>query len=344
MTVSIGVLTNPRSGKNRRNPGRVTELTRAVGRHGVVRKTGELAELPTILDEFLDLGCRYWVVDGGDGTLHWLLSMAHRRARDRGVEVPSIIPANGGSIDFVAHKVGIRGQAVEIVTELIAHLEAGREPAIVELDTLHVVGQAMGEGGTCMDQVGFASAIGGVAQRFFDKLYSRDKPIDAWAIIDVLARSSVGGVASTAPRPIRHFIMPGLQRYADEIFEPTRAKVDVDGQVLDFDSFSSLQVGSIDISLGGVVRTFRHAADAGVLHAQALSTNRLGVVANLPNIVMGTPILGRKVFDGPVSKICVEALPGTQLDPVVDGEVFLGQSRLEVSQGPKLRVPAVCCS
>jgi hypothetical protein len=321
----------------------LTELTRAVGRHGVVRQTQDLESLPEILDEFLDMGCRYWVVDGGDGTLHWLLSVGHRRARERGVEVPSIVPANGGSIDFVAHKVGIRGQAVEVIRALIDHLEGGRDPAIIELDTLHVVGEASREGGTAMDQVGFASAIGGVAQRFFDKLYQRDKPIDAWAIIDVLAKSSVGGVMSTAPRPIRHFIMPGLQRYADEIFEPTRARVDVDGKVLDFDSFASLQVGSIDISLGGVVRTFRHAADDGVLHAQALSTNRLGVVANLPNIVMGTPIRARKVFDGPVSKISVEALPGTQLDPVVDGEVFSGQSRIEVSQGPKLRVPAVCC-
>jgi hypothetical protein len=149
-------------------------------------------------------------------------------------------------------------------------------------------------------------------------------------------------MASSVPRPIRHFVMPELQRFADDIFEPTRARVDVDGKVLDFDSFSSLQVGSIDISLGGVVRTFRHARSDGVLHAQALSTTRLGVVANLPNIVMGTPILGRNVYDGPASTLRAEAIDGTSLDPVIDGELFFGLSALEVSQGPKLRVPAVC--
>lgn len=340
---TIGVLTNPRSGKNRRNRGRQAELNRAVGRHGVVRESGDLESLPEILGEFFDLGCRYWVVDGGDGTLHWLLSVAHRVARERGLTVPSIVPANGGSIDFVAHKVGIRGQAVEVIGALIDHIEGGREPKLVELDTLRMVGESMEHDRDGIDQIGFASAIGGVAQRFFDKLYSREKPIDAWAIIDVLARSSVGGMASKAPKPIRHFLAPDLQRYADEIFEPTRAKVDVDGNVLHFDSFASLQVGSIDINLGGVVRTFRHAAGDGVLHAQALKASPLGVVANLPNIVMGTPIQGRDVFDGPVSNVSVEALPGTHLDPVVDGEVFLGLSRVEVSQGPKLRVPAVCC-
>jgi hypothetical protein len=120
--------------------------------------------------------------------------------------------------------------------------------------------------------------------------------------------------------------------------------VEVDGQTLDFDSFSSLQVGSIDINLGGVVRTFRHAAEPGVMHAQALSSSRLGVVANLPNIVLGTPIWGRDVFDGPARRLRAEAVGGSTLDPVIDGELCFGLQALEVRQGPRLRIPAVVCA
>lgn len=340
MATAIGVLTNPNSGKNRRNPGRLGDLERAVEGHGVVRQTQSLDELADVIHEFSNLGCRYWVVDGGDGTLHWLLSTAQQMACDAGSPWPMVIPGNGGSVDFVAHKAGIRGQAPDIVRALVAALEAGDALPMVELDTLHITGN---DGQEVFERIGFATAIGGVAQRFFDKLYQRDR-IDPMGIVDVLAKASVGGVASSTPRPIRERLVPSLQQYADEIFEPTRAKVEVDGEALEFDTFSSLQVGSIDINLGGVVRTFRHAAEPGVMHAQALSSSRLGVVANLPNIVLGTPIWGRDVFDGPARELKAEAVNGSTLDPVIDGELCFGLRSLQVRQGPRLRIPAVVCA
>ena len=341
MAMAIGVLTNPNSGKNRKNPGRLADLERAVQGHGVVRQTQSLDELGAVIREFGELGCRYWVVDGGDGTLHWLLSTAQQLATNHGDEPwPMVIPGNGGSIDFVAHKAGIRGQAPDIVRALVQALERGETPPMVELDTLHITGS---HGDESFERIGFATAIGGVAQRFFDKLYQRDR-VDALGIVDVLAKASVGGVAGSAPRPLRERLVPSLQQYADDIFEPTRARVEVDGRALDFDSFSSLQVGSIDINLGGVVRTFRHAAEPGVMHAQALSSSRLGVVANLPNIVLGTRIWGRDVFDGPARELRAEAVGGSTLDPVIDGELCFGLDALQVRQGPRLRIPSVVCA
>lgn len=336
----IGVLTNPNSGKNRKNPGRLADLERAVAGHGVVRQTQSLDELAAVIDEFGQLGCQYWVVDGGDGTLHWLLSRAKQLAPDRAEPWPMVIPGNGGSIDFVAHKAGVRGQAPDIVRALVGALERGESLPTVDLDTLHITGETDEES---FERIGFATAIGGVAQRFFDKLYQRDR-IDPMGIVDVLAKASLGGVAGSAPRPIRDRLVPSLQQYADDIFEPTRARVEVDGEVLSFETFSSLQVGSIDINLGGVVRTFRHAAEPGVMHAQAVSSSRLAVVANLPNIVLGTRIWGRDVFDGPARELCAEAVGGTTLDPVIDGELCFGLRSLRVRQGPRLRVPALVCA
>jgi hypothetical protein len=334
----IGVLTNPLSGKNRRNPGRVGELERAVGTHGVVRQTRDLDELATVLREFGELGCAYWVCDGGDGTLHWMLSVASRIAKDGVDPWPAIVPANGGSIDFVAHRAGIRGQAVEVIRELVACIERGERPETIELDTLRI--RAEGSDGP-VERIGFAAALGGVAQRFFGKLYERDH-VDAWSIVDVLARSAAGGVAGSTPGPLRRVLVPSWQRYADEVFEPTHATVELDGRELAYDKFASLQVGSIDISLGGVVRTFRHARQRGVLHAQAISTSRLGVVANIPNIVLGTPIWGRRVFDGPTSVLRAQAKGREPLGPVIDGEVVAGLRHLEVTRGPAVRVPAIC--
>ncbi|MBX7078362.1 MAG: hypothetical protein K1X88_04175 [Nannocystaceae bacterium] len=341
----VGVLSNPNSGKNRRQPGRRRELERAVGSVGIVRQTRDLAELEAVLDEFLDAGCRYWVCDGGDGTLHWMLSVADARVRARreaGHETPwpRVVPGNGGSIDFVAHKAGIRGDAVQLLRVLVHRVRSGVPLATVPIDTMRVQGTR--SDGSAFDHLGFASALGGIAQRFFDKLYARG-PVDAWSIAHVIGRSTAGAVANSTPG-LGQLVPSHLREYAGEVFEPTMAQVDVDGRPLPFSSFASLQVGSIDISLGGVVRTFRHAAASGVLHAQAISTSPLGIVANLPNIVLGTPIWGRNVFDGAAQRMRVRAIEDHTLDPVIDGELFRGFTALDIGRGPVLDVPVLCAA
>ncbi|MCH9687192.1 MAG: hypothetical protein K0V04_37500 [Deltaproteobacteria bacterium] len=346
----IGVVTNPNSGKNRRRGGdRKTELERAVGRWGLVRQTEDLEQLRRVLHEFHDAGCEYWVSDGGDGTLHWMLSMGWQVACERAggeapIGLPQVVPANGGSIDFVAHKAGIRGQATEALRQLVTWFERGETPPVVELDTFRMRGRYRDPprtGPDAFDRLGFASAIGGIAQRFFEKLYATGD-VDGRAIASVIANSLAGAVVGTAPRLLRETVPAPLRTYADEIFAPTLAHVELDGQPLAYDDFASLQIGSIDINLGGVVRSFRHAATPGVLHAQAISMSRWGVAANLPNIVLGTPIWGDKVYDGPARRLRAAAYPGSCLDPVIDGELFFGLAELDVEPGPRLRVPAVC--
>jgi hypothetical protein len=120
--------------------------------------------------------------------------------------------------------------------------------------------------------------------------------------------------------------------------------VELDGQPLPYDELASLQVGSIDINLGGVVRTFRHASTPGVLHAQAICMPPWELAANLPNLVLGTPIWGRKVYDGPARHLRAVAHPGDVLDPVIDGELCFGLRELEVEAGPRLEIPVVCAA
>jgi hypothetical protein len=245
----------------------------------------------------------------------------------------------------VAHKAGIRGEAPQVVRQLALHVARGERPITISLDTMRLRGRAGGP----FERIGCAAALGGVAQRFFGKLYSRlsadgrRKPVDAWMIAEVLGKSAISGMAVTMPTPLRSLVPRGLMGMSD-VFTPTRARVDVDGVPLGPESFLTLQIGSIDINLGGVVRTFRRAAAPGVLHAQAVSTTPLGIVVNLPNIVLGTPIWGRLVFDGPVKRLRMQALGGESFVPVIDGEMFAGIEELEVTHGPRLEVPSVCCA
>jgi len=352
-------VTNPNSGKNDKRYAhdpelRLRELSRVAGPSAIVRQTRDLSHLREVVEEFFDAGCDTWVCDGGDGTLHWLLATGMDVARQReglepgGAEVPRlpmVMPANGGSVDFIAHKAGVHGDCVDLLRSLAGWARRDEVPPCVELDTFRFVGHVAnpkpGEP-AIIDRLGFATAIGGIAQRFFERLYAL-RPVEPAKIARVLG-SAVGSVA-VARGPLGRVLPPRLRSWlasslGDEIFEPTRARVEVDGKRLPFESFASLQLGSIDINLGGVVRTFRHAAESGVLHAQAASMSPLGVTANLPNIVLGTPLWGKNVFDAPASTLRVSAVDAP-LDPVIDGEMFFGLSQIELSRGPALRVPLV---
>lgn len=346
--MQIGVITNPNSKKNYRRPGRRRSLEQAVGRHGVVCETQSLAELPRVVGELLDAGCQYWVCDGGDGTLHWVLNSLFDVVKSRtpagaAIELPMVVPTNGGTVDFVARKAGLKGDADSIVRRLVARLERDTPISTITVDTCRATGVASPDAATSppsagFDRIGLAMALGGVARAFFDRFYALPKDRGALAIAGVIGAAAGSALVHQYAPPLRRFLSDDL---ATDFFRPTRATVEVDGQRLPFTTFASMQVGAIDINLAGVVRCFRHAREGGVLHFQAMSMSPIGVVCNVPNVFLGTPILGKKVFDDRARSVRIVADAGERLGPVIDGEQFFGLERLELSLGPALRLPTL---
>ena len=288
--------------------------------------------------------------DGGDGTLHWVLNTLYDDARQHAApgtapKLPIVVPTNGGTVDFVARKAGLKGDADSIVRRLVGRLERGEPIPTVTIDTCRIAGRPFGHelsdmtAAPAFDRIGLASALGGVAQAFFDRFYQLPKERGALAIAGVIGAAAGGALVSTLASPLQRFIPDEMREYTTDFFRPTRARVEVDGRELPFTSFASMQVGSIDINLAGVVRCFRHAREGGVLHFQALDTTPIGVVANVPNIVFGTPILGRKVYDDRARRVRITAEDGQILNPVIDGEQFHGLSHVELTLGPRVELP-----
>ena len=110
--MEIGVITNPNSRKNRNRPDRAERLQRIVGEMGEVHKTESVESIKPVLREFLRKRARYWVADGGDGALHWMLRLGMEVLQEdefagQSVTLPVALPTKGGTIDFVANNVGI---------------------------------------------------------------------------------------------------------------------------------------------------------------------------------------------------------------------------------------------
>ena len=351
--MQVGVITNPNSKKNYRRPQRRRSLEQAVGRHGVVRETASLDELPEVVAELLDAGCKYWVCDGGDGTLHWALNSLYTAVQARTpagtpLDLPVVVPTNGGTDDFVARKAGLKGDADSIVRRLVARLERDEPISTIRVDTCRVLGDdhSADPAAPRFDRIGLAAALGGASAAFFDRFYALPKDRGALAIAGVIGAAAGSALIHSLAPPLRRFL-PGelgdVDRH-DDFFRPTRARIEVDGRTLPYSTFVSLQVGAIDINLAGVVRCFRYAREGGVLHFQALSTTPLGMVWNVPAMFLGTPIVGDNVYDDRARNVVITAEAGERLGPVIDGEQFSGLDRLELSLGPALRIPTLLAS
>ena len=233
--MEIGVITNPNSRKNRNRPDRAERLQRIVGSMGEVHETASIDSIKPVLRDFLRKRARYWVADGGDGALHWMLRMGMEVLQEEefandSLVLPLTLPTKGGTIDFVANNVGIQGDAEGILASLRATLEDGMLVEETDVDSMVIDGVQIVDGVEVPFRTyGFASAAGGIGQRFFEKYYSHADP-NPRTIMKVVAQTI--GSAPIALSPLGRLPLGKLGTYAKEMFEPTHCSISIDGMPL----------------------------------------------------------------------------------------------------------------
>ncbi|HUS29071.1 MAG TPA: diacylglycerol kinase family protein [Kofleriaceae bacterium] len=342
--MEIGVITNPNSRKNRNRPERVERLQRIVGQMGEVHQTSSVDSIKPVLREFLRKRARYWVADGGDGALHWMLRMGmevlqEEEFADESVTLPVTLPTKGGTIDFVANNVGIEGDAEGILATLRRTLEHGATIEETEVDSMVIDGIQLIDGKDVKFRTyGFASAAGGVGQRFYSKYYAEKDP-NPRTIVKVVANT----LASTpiALSPLSRLPLGQYRTYAKDIFAPTPCKVTLDGMVLPGTEFTGVHIASMSINLGNVLRFFGKADQPGLMNAIVGTPSAWGVIRNIPRMIRGQEMKGANVLDRPCRTMILDATGSELLEPIIDGEYYRNVKRLEFRIGPRVRIPKV---
>jgi len=347
--MEIGVITNPNSRKNRNRPDRAERLQRIVGDIGEVHQTSSLDSIKPVLREFLRKRARYWVADGGDGALHWMLRMGMEVLQEdefvgQSVTLPTTLPTKGGTIDFVANNVGIQGDAEGILATLRRSIESpgarGSRIEETEVDSMVIDGIQLIDGQSVPFRTyGFASATGGVGQRFYSKYYAAEDP-NPRTIVNVVANAVAS--APIAYSPLSRLPLGALRTYAKEIFEPQPCKITLDGMRLPGDRFTGVHVASMSINLGNVLRFFGKADQPGLMNALVGTPTPWGIIRNLPRMARGEEMRGRDILDRPCREMIVEANPGEELlAPIIDGEFYRNVTKLTFKIGPRVRIPKV---
>jgi diacylglycerol kinase (ATP) len=102
----IGVVFNPRSRRNLRDPGAAVRLARRLGDQGVVREARSIDELYRIAEDFRRDDIDVLAISGGDGTNH--VTLTGFLDVYAGHTMPQVALLRGGTMNTVANAVGVR--------------------------------------------------------------------------------------------------------------------------------------------------------------------------------------------------------------------------------------------
>ncbi len=334
----IGVVFNPRSGRNLRDPSAAHRLSKALGDHGVVREAGSLDQLYRVAEDFRTLGIDVLGISGGDGT-NGVTITGFLDVYD-GTALPQIAFLRGGTMNTVANSVGVRrGRPEGLLGRLIqAYTERSARPLQdVERHVLRLRGErsitSTVEGG---DGAGPASVVApplaekygfifgtGVVRGYLSEYYAFGPPNPV-----VAAKTLLRAVGSALVRGemIRRMAMPfrGTVELDDGTTWPERDYLAVAG-------------GTID-QIGLNFRPFhRYGEREGAFHVLGIHTTPMGFVSQLPRIWRAQPMKAGHTYSATTSSVIVRS-PESPLRYMVDGDLHECDGPLHVSIGPRVRI------
>ncbi len=155
----IGIIANPHSKMNKRNPELSAALAYILGEQGYFENTQSLGHLRYVARKFYEKKIKILAINGGDGTLSQTLTAFIKEYGD--TPLPKICVLKGGTINIVAQNLGIKGTPEQVLYRLVNSYSLGKPMQIASTPSLSVG-----------DHYGFIYADG-LATRFLRAFYRK---------------------------------------------------------------------------------------------------------------------------------------------------------------------------
>jgi hypothetical protein len=327
----IGVVFNPKSGRNVRDPGAAVRLARALGDHGIVRQTGSIDELYRVAEDFRRLRIDVLGISGGDGTNG--VTITGFLDVYAGSALPQIAFLRGGTMNTVANSVGVRrGRPEGLLDRLVqGYVERASRPLQdVERHVMCLRGErnarmALGDTQSApplAEKYGFLFGTG-VVYGFLSEYYKGGQPNPV-----VAAKTLLRGVGSAMIRGEM------IRRMA----APFRGSVELpDGTVWEERDYLAVAGGTID-QIGLNFRPFhRYGEKPEHFHLLGIHTSPVGFVRQLPRIWRAEPMQPGRTYEAITRSAIVRSATG-HIAYMVDGDLHECDGALEVSVGPRVRI------
>ncbi len=286
-------------------------LRAQLGDDGEVLDASTPDELARALDAFRRGGVDVLAVNGGDGTIHYVLTAAVR-AWD-GAPLPRILLLPGGAMNTIARGTGVRGGPERALREVLIRRRHGFPPRTVERDLLRV--SADGAPPT----YGFIFGTGSIVS-FLEAYYATGHPSPATAAF-LVGR----GVASA--------LVNGA--FAASLARRERLRVSTDGDDWPDGSYLALAAASTPDVGFGFLAFARCLEQPGFFHVVGVTGSLPQLALSVPRIRRGAPWRRRLAQDEVTRLLLVEG-DGPRF--TVDGDLYAATRSISVETGPGVEI------
>ncbi len=316
----IGVVLNPKSRRNLRDPGAALRLSRRLGDHGVLRTAGSVEELYRIAEDFRRVDIDVLAISGGDGTGHVTLT-GFLNVYD-GHTMPHVALLRGGTMNTVANSVGVRDGRPEGLLARLVHAYAQRATAPLVGVERHVMHVKPLEGAGAVAHYGFLFGTG-VVHGFLAEYYRDGEPSPI-----VAAKTLAHGIGSALVRGEM------IRRMA----KPFRGDVSLDdGTKWEERDYLAVAAGTIEHIGLNFKPFYRYDRRPGAFQVLGIHASPVGFVKELPRIHRSQPMRSDKTYDALASRMVVRSADG-RMRYMIDGDLHECSGPIAVSIGPRVRL------
>lgn len=306
----IGLIANPRSRANLKDPSRPRKLGYLIGAQGTGEATQSIDDLYRVCEEFKKERIDILGISGGDGTLHHTLTAMIKTYGEE--PLPYVAILRGGTMNTVANSLDIAGNPPQLLYELVDKHRRGiwEQLPVVERPLLRVG-----------DQYGFIFG-NGVIYNFLKEYYGTGHPspmVAAQLIAGVAASSIIGG------------------SLGKKVYRRIKVQVEADGVTWAQQDFMAIAASVVEQAGLGFRPFYRCAEKPGSFALLGIHTNAFGFVSELPRMHRGKPMRRDKVVDAVAARVVFRSLDGNPLDYIIDGDTYEGPAELVLETGPTLR-------
>jgi diacylglycerol kinase family enzyme len=320
----IGVVFNPKSRRNLRDPRAASRLARTLGDNGVVRQARSIDELYRIAEDFRREDIDVLAISGGDGTNH--VTLTGFLDVYGGATMPQVALLRGGTMNTVANSVGVcKGRPEGLLGRLLRdYAQRANEP--LENVERHVMRMAPRDARPG-EHTYYGFLFGtGVVHGFLAEYYRDGEPTPL-----VAAKTLARGIGSAFIRG------ETIRRMA----RPFRGSVLLDdGTRWEERNYLAVAAGTI-AHIGLNFKPFRRFDEQpGRFHMLGIHASPVAFVKELPRIHRAEPMRPGKAVEALSTWAVVRSADGV-LRYMIDGDLHETRGELEVSVGPQVRLVVV---
>ena len=303
----IGVILNPYSRSNRKNPGRAERLGFIVGDKGSCHATRDISDVERLAQEFKERGVEILGLSGGDGTYQRTLTTFVKIYGE--TPLPQIAFLGGGTMNNVVHCMGIRGTPEMILSRLIYKYHQDAPFKISECPLLKANGI-----------YGFLFG-NGLLYRFICDFNKVEGPTQ-WTAVWMLFRDMCHALANS--------------KRGCELCRRVEAEVMVDGKPWPFKNFTTIFAGTVETLGLGFDALYRARKEPGKFQLLSFSLPPRQVVWSFPRLLLGKPVLSENWLDSLASEVVIRTKEPEGF--LLDGELYPETTEVRLSLGPLLKL------